>query len=350
VIDSSTHATVAAFSTSFESNTSDSPAVMAAPVSGSYATSFNKITVTFNEALNDPLGNFLPDDVTNPKNYRFFQPGSNGVFDTVECSTGIQGDDSAISLDSVVYSSGLFQSVLSINGGSNLPAGQYRLLVCGTTSLVNTLGIPLNDEPGTDSSYDFTIKKASSSPTATPTVSPLTAASAAGGLPIPLTGFAPGRISALPKQVTAYADLGSLWLEIPTLGVKASIVGVPQTASGWDVSWLGSEIGWLNGTAWPSWNGNSVLTAHVYNADGLAGPFVDLSSLKWGDAVLLHSGKSVYTYEVRENFKVNPSELGKVTQHEELPWLTLVTCSSFDEASGTYLKRVVVRAVLIEKQ
>lgn len=350
VIDSSTHATVAAFSTSFESNTSDSPAVMAAPVSGSYTTSFNKITVTFNEALNDPTGNTLPDDVTNPKNYRLLQPGSNGVFDSVECSTGIQGDDSAISIDSVVYSSSLYQSVLSINGGSNLPAGQYRLLVCGTTSLVNTLGIPLNDEPGTDSSYDFTIKKASSSPTATPTVTPLTAASAAGGLPIPLTGFAPGRISALPKQVTAYADLGSLWLEIPTLGVKASIVGVPQTASGWDVSWLGSEIGWLNGTAWPSWNGNSVLTAHVYNADGLAGPFVDLSSLKWGDAVLLHSGKSVYTYEVRENFKVNPSELGKVTQHEELPWLTLVTCSSFDEASGTYLKRVVVRAVLIEKQ
>lgn len=356
VIDNSTHATVAAFSTSFESSTADAPVVFTAPVSGTYTTSFHQITVTFNEAINDPIGNILPDDVTNPKNFKLFQPGSNGVFDTVECSTGLQGDDTAISIDSVSYKSGLYQAVLNLNGGSNLAVGQYRLLVCGTTSLVNTLGIPLNDEPGTDSSYDFTISTASptkvptTSPTATPTLGPAVAASAAAGLPIPLTGFAPGQISALPKQTTAYADLGNLWLEIPALGIKASIVGVPQTADGWDVSWLGNEIGWLNGTAWPSWNGNAVLTAHVYNADGLAGPFVDLSSLKWGDTVLLHSGKSVYTYEVRENFKVNPSELSKVTKHEELPWLTLVTCSSYDPASGTYLKRVVVRAVLVEKK
>jgi len=384
VIDSSTHATVAAFSTSFESSTENAPVVFTAPVSGTFTTSFNQITVTFNEALNDPAGDILPDDVTNPKNFRLFQPGSNGEFDTVECSTGIQGDDTPISIDSVVYNSGLYQAVLNLNGGSNLAIGRYRLLVCGTTSLVNTLGIPLNDEPGTDSSYDFTISAATPTPaptaipTITPTVvptttptatqttiptkgpttvptiaptgTPISAASVAGGLPIPLTGFAPGRISALPKQTTAYADLGTLWLEIPALGVKASIVGVPQTTSGWDVTWLGNEIGWLNGTAWPSWNGNSVLTAHVYNTDGLAGPFVDLSSLKWGDAVLLHSGKSIYTYEVRENLKVNPDDISKVTKHQELPWLTLVTCSSYDETSGTYLKRVVVRAVLVEKQ
>jgi LPXTG-site transpeptidase (sortase) family protein len=170
------------------------------------------------------------------------------------------------------------------------------------------------------------------------------------GLPIPQTGFAPGAVSALPLQSTAYTDLGSLWLEIPALGVSEPIVGVPQTPTGWDVSWLGDDIGWLNGTAWPGWSGNSVLTAHNYGADGLPGPFVNLATLKWGDKVILHASDGVYTYEVREVSKVSAKDLDAVTQHEDLPWLTLVTCSGYDEASGTYLYREVVRAVLIKKE
>jgi hypothetical protein len=35
-------------------------------------------------------------------------------------------------------------------------------------------------------------------------------------------------------------------------------------------------------------------------------------------------------------------------KHEELPWVTLVTCRGFDAASGSYRYRVLVRAVLIE--
>jgi LPXTG-site transpeptidase (sortase) family protein len=168
--------------------------------------------------------------------------------------------------------------------------------------------------------------------------------------PIPLTGFAPGVVAALPVQNSAYTDLGSLWLEIPVLGVSEKIVGVPQTPSGWDVSWLGNDIGWLNGTAWPSWSGNAVLTAHNYGADGLPGPFVNLASLKWDDEVILHTSDDIYTYEVREVLKVTADDLAAVTKHEDLPWLTLVTCSGYDENSGAYLYRVVVRAVLVKKE
>jgi hypothetical protein len=97
--------------------------------------------------------------------------------------------------------------------------------------------------------------------------------------PIPATGFAPNRLTTLPLQNVSYTDLGDLWLEIPRLGVQIPIVGVPQTSAGWDVSWLGEQADWLNGTAFPTWSRNSVLTAHVYNSFSQPGPFVSLNKM-----------------------------------------------------------------------
>jgi sortase (surface protein transpeptidase) len=36
-----------------------------------------------------------------------------------------------------------------------------------------------------------------------------------------------------------------------------------------------------------------------------------------------------------------------IFRHEERPWLTLLTCGGYDEASGEYRYRIVVRAVLL---
>ena len=38
----------------------------------------------------------------------------------------------------------------------------------------------------------------------------------------------------------------------------------------------------LAGTAFPSWNGNSVLAGHVYDANGLPGVFSNLDQLEMG--------------------------------------------------------------------
>ena len=35
-------------------------------------------------------------------------------------------------------------------------------------------------------------------------------------------------------------------------------------------------------------------------------------------------------------------------KHEEKSYLTLVTCDRYDEKTGTYLRRVAVRAVLVD--
>jgi LPXTG-site transpeptidase (sortase) family protein len=165
---------------------------------------------------------------------------------------------------------------------------------------------------------------------------------------LPDTGFAPDRVTVLPDQPAdqAYADLGNLWLEIPSLGVKVSIVGIPVKGSGWDLTWLSNQTGYLDGTAYPTHSGNSVLTAHVYLPDGSPGPFVNLSSMYWGQQVIVHMDGQRYIYEVREVRRIWPDDLS-VMRHEDKPWLTLLTCKEFDTTSGTYRYRISVRAVLL---
>jgi LPXTG-site transpeptidase (sortase) family protein len=166
---------------------------------------------------------------------------------------------------------------------------------------------------------------------------------------LPSTGFAPDRVTALSAQPASqsYAGLGDLWLEIPRLGVQMNIVGVPQSGNTWDVSWLGNQAGWLQGTAFPTWNGNSVITGHVWNADNSAGPFVYLNTLWYGDRIIVHAWGQQYVYEVRGVTQVRPDSTVAAFQHKDTPWLTLTTCRSWDADKGTYRFRVLVQAALV---
>ena len=165
---------------------------------------------------------------------------------------------------------------------------------------------------------------------------------------LPQTGFEAGVITPLPIQPYAlkYTDLGNFWIEIPQLGVKMPIVGVPLVGDGWDLTWLGQQAGWLQGTAYPTLSGNSVITAHVFDSQGLPGPFVDLNKLYWGHKIIVHLNGQKYIYEVREVRIVWPEDK-KVFQHEDLAWLTLITCKDYNAKTGTYAQRVAVRAVLL---
>ncbi|HXF86438.1 MAG TPA: isopeptide-forming domain-containing fimbrial protein [Anaerolineales bacterium] len=166
---------------------------------------------------------------------------------------------------------------------------------------------------------------------------------------LPQTGFAPGRVTALPEQPDDlhYTALNSLWMEIPKLGVKVEIVGVPFNQTDWNLTWLGNQAGWLAGTAYPTHPGNSGITAHAYLANGLPGPFARLDQLRFGDQIILHLDGQRYIYEVRQNLLVTPSNLS-VLKHEKYSWLTLITCKSYSETAGGYLYRVTVRAVLVK--
>jgi sortase A len=140
---------------------------------------------------------------------------------------------------------------------------------------------------------------------------------------------------------------GDLVIEIPSLDLREEIVGIPLGSEGWDVTWLGGRVGYLQSSAFPTTPGNSVITGHVYLSNGLPGPFERLRDLQWGDQVFIDAWGQRYVYEVRQVTTVGSADRSAF-RHEELPWLTLVTCQDFDEARDSYRHRLLVRAVLMD--
>jgi LPXTG-site transpeptidase (sortase) family protein len=180
-------------------------------------------------------------------------------------------------------------------------------------------------------------------PTSSPTQTPFS------NLLIPVTGFSPGKIHLLPSQPSdlQYSYYHQIRLEIDKLGLELPIVGIPLGEDGWDVTWLSDQVGYLEGTAFPSWPGNTVLTSHVYLSDGSAGPFVKLGELQWGDMITIHAFGYQYIYEVRQLRYVRPYDLS-VFAHEDLDWVTLITCTGYDAQQDTYRWRLAVRSVLMQ--
>jgi len=167
---------------------------------------------------------------------------------------------------------------------------------------------------------------------------------------IPVTGFAPGRVTDLSGlPVTRYNALSDVTLEIPVLKLKMPVVGIPMKDKTWDVNWLLNQAGWLEGSAFPGFSGNSVLTSHVTLPYGQAGPFANLHKLKTGDKIFVHAFGTLYIYQVKSIGKLNAAD-PSILQHEDKSWLTLVTCADYYEKAETYLKRLVVKAVLVHSQ
>jgi LPXTG-site transpeptidase (sortase) family protein len=290
----------------------------------------SNFTVTFNENINNPAGDTNTDDATNLNNYLLINKGANATADTTSCAGGLASDDIRITVTGVTYDQTTYKSRVTLSGA--LPAGNYRLFVCGTTSIVDLSHTALAGDginSGTDYIFDLAINKTQA---------------------LPATGFAPNVITKLNQQSAnqMYSSLGSLWLEIPSLNLKTNIVGVPKTNGAWNVDWLSNDTGWLNGTAYPTWNGNSVITGHVTNANGLPGPFANIKKLKYGDQIIIHMFGEKYIFEVQTSSMVSPSNTKPVLEHlEGHPFLTLITCQGYNPITDSYAFRRVVRAVLV---
>ncbi len=319
--------------------TSNAPAVAANSLDVNYTgTGPSAFTVTFSEEVYNPAGDADSDDVTNPNNFMLIEKGANKTMDTVSCAGGVQADDTRVTVASVSY----INPVAIVTLSDALPAGDYLLFVCGTTSIVDLFGNPINS--GVDSTYTITVGGSSASVSAS-------ARDLSSAASLPKTGFAPHKISSLPAQPaeSAYSAMGDLWLEIPSQKAQANIVGVPQVNNNWDVTWLGNDAGWLNGTAFPTWEGNSVLTAHVTNADGLPGPFANLKNMKYGDQIIVHLYGEKYTFEVRSTRLTSPYSTSFAYKHlDGHAYLTLITCQSYNSDSDVYTYRRIVRAVLVK--
>ena len=165
---------------------------------------------------------------------------------------------------------------------------------------------------------------------------------------LPKTGFSIGHITTLSAQTpNKLYTATDMVLKLPTLNVELPIVGVPKTEDGWDVSWLSDQAGYLSNTAYPTWAGNTVLTAHVWTANNQPGPFIGIRHMKYGDPFTIEAFGKTFVYEVRQNQVIKASDIDKVMQHEENDWVTLVTCEDYHDDSNIYSHRRVVRGTLV---
>lgn len=195
--------------------------------------------------------------------------------------------------------------------------------ISGDTLIIGATGRDANQFRNAGAALTFTLKKGQ----------------------LPSTGFPPGEnlTSAAQEQIQPGSGIS---LELPGFPRQIPVVAVPLEAGGWDVNWLGQQAGFLQGTAYPTWQGNTAIAGHVYTADGRPGPFVNLHELQWGDRVIIHAWGLQHIYEVRDVWEVAPDDLS-ILAHSEGYLLTLITCKGFNEEKSAYDLRLVVQAVLI---
>ncbi|MBZ0088849.1 MAG: hypothetical protein K8H90_00575 [Thermoanaerobaculia bacterium] len=109
-----------------------------------------QLLVAFDEPLSDPAGNGGVTDASNPANYPILLPGSNGTFETTVCGP-LAGDDQQMVAASATYDELASTTVLRLGTQTALPAGSYRLMVCGSAtpganSIVDFYGNPLDGD------------------------------------------------------------------------------------------------------------------------------------------------------------------------------------------------------------
>lgn len=294
------------------------------------------LIVAFSEVMDNAT---VGDQVTNSANYYLIGEGSLAGIQTAKATdicakieaSGIDSRDELLNPLTVTAQNSPITDVKVHVSNIGLDDGEYLFVACGSATLRDLNGNALAGD-GTNGGTDFRLTFYVRTPSQ-----------------LPATGFAPNEITrtyAQPEE-SAYAGTG-MALYIPSIGESLTIVGVPEQNDGWNLSWLGDQAGWLAGSAYPTWSGNTLITAHVWDAYNQPGPFYNLKQLHYGEYVYIYAHGRTYTYEIRQNMSVDASDVSLFYRHEEMDWVTLITCEDYLEASGTYKNRRIVRAVLVD--
>lgn len=109
-----------------------------------------QVLVSFSEPVQNPAGDSDPGDASNPANYRIVGAGPNLVVETTDCGA-LAGDDTSVAVASASHDDATHQTTVRLSSTRAIPEGDYRLLVCGSTtpganSILDTLGTPLDGD------------------------------------------------------------------------------------------------------------------------------------------------------------------------------------------------------------
>lgn len=154
------------------------------------------------------------------------------------------------------------------------------------------------------------------------------------------------------NQTRAEATLapqGPARLLIPSIQLDESIVAIPLTAAGWDISHLAFHVGWLESTGVrPNDSLAMAFIGHVTISAAQNGPFARLQNLHPLDEVVYRQGGQDYVYSVANIEHVKPEDLQKLYVAKG-DHLLLVTCTDWNYLTETYEGRLLADAVLAKQ-
>ena len=153
-----------------------------------------------------------------------------------------------------------------------------------------------------------------------------------------------------PRQKPLPADQPDKSFErivIPSLKINAPVIPKPYSELSWDLTNLGQDVALLGDIPNQTAANNVVMAGHVTVFDGSNGPFRYLWKLAPGDQIMLEEGNTSFTYVVRDQFLVYPED-SAVLEDSQTPQLTLITCTTWDEETLSYLRRRVIVADLVD--
>lgn len=136
-------------------------------------------------------------------------------------------------------------------------------------------------------------------------------------------------------------------LVIPSLKVNANLITKSYSQLSWDLTDLEQDVAILEDIPGQQPENNILLAGHITVYNGSNGPFRYLWKLEPGQLVMLHDDQFIYTYKVREQVLVYPEDVTVLEDAPE-PQLTLITCTTWDEETLSYLRRRVIFADLAQ--
>lgn len=139
-------------------------------------------------------------------------------------------------------------------------------------------------------------------------------------------------------------------LRIARLNVDAPIVTVPIVNGKWDLSALGTDVGWLTTTgAFPGDKLAMALVGHITTERLRRGAFADLERIRPGDEIVYAAAEIEYVYQVRRRSRVTPENV-KALYVPDGQTLLLLTCTDWDAEGKRYANRLLVEAGLVAQR
>ena len=133
-------------------------------------------------------------------------------------------------------------------------------------------------------------------------------------------------------------------ITIPELGIDTDIVFAPVVYPTWDVSHLGSRLGYLEQTAWFGQGGNTVLAGHATDTALNPDVLYALGSLEQGAVIEVVVGAVALQYAVAGVYRAADTDVSLVlpTDYEQL---TILTCAPDSWNGITFTERIIVVAL-----